>query len=157
MARAERVTLFEREIRERLSEAALELLFAHATVISEGECAHAVTPLRPSGSTRGRRAAARRSAFFGSTMLTVDLARVSPSVREPVGPDAAKRVVALMVSDPRVARRARQIAEREASRLAGEPVRPSAADVRMRSRGTEIFIDVDVEGDVLAAPSATSH
>jgi hypothetical protein len=57
MARATRIALFEREVRERLSRAALELVLARAEVISEGQ-----------RSVRGE-----RDAYFGSTMLTIDL------------------------------------------------------------------------------------
>ena len=46
MARATRIALFEREVRVRLSRAALDLLFARAEVISEGQrsAAAAATP-----------------------------------------------------------------------------------------------------------------
>ena len=36
MARATRITLFEREVRERLSRAALDVVFARAESLSEG-------------------------------------------------------------------------------------------------------------------------
>jgi hypothetical protein len=38
----------------------------------------------------------------------------------------------------------RQIAEREATRLAGAPIRVHTADVRFRVEGARLFIDVDV-------------
>ena len=57
MARATQIALFEREVRERLSRAALDVVFARAERLSEGQ-----------SSVRGGRAA-----YFVSTMLTLDL------------------------------------------------------------------------------------
>ena len=56
LARVERISLFEREVKERLSRAALDVLFAAAGVMSEGQ----------------RSARNKREAFFGSTMLTFE-------------------------------------------------------------------------------------
>jgi hypothetical protein len=66
MARATRIALFEREVRERLSRAALELVLARAEVISEGQ-----------RSVRGG-----RDAYFGSTMLTIDLPALELLLRD---------------------------------------------------------------------------
>jgi hypothetical protein len=152
MARVFQVTLFEREVRERLSEAAIELLLGSAQVLSEGECARlagAIAP-GPNGATVGE-----RTAFFGSTMLTVDLAAVSPAVRENCDTASAHKVATLMATDPRVTRRVRQVAEREATRLAGGAVKPSSSDLRVRAQGTTVYIDVDLEGD-LATTTTTA-
>ncbi len=65
LARVERITLFEREVRERLSRSALALLFAGVEVIAEGQRSH-----------RGG-----KEVFFGSTMLTLDLSKVAGAVR----------------------------------------------------------------------------
>jgi hypothetical protein len=128
MARAVRVTLFQREVREKLSGAAVELLLGRARVLSEG-----------------RRAASPPAAFFGSTMLTIELSDVAALVREPCDEAAAQRVAALLAADARVLRRVRQIAAAEAARLAGAPIATRAADVRVRAAGTAIHLDVDVE------------
>jgi hypothetical protein len=130
MACATRVTLFEREVRERLSSAALELLFARAQVMAEGR--------RAAGPTAGR-------AFFGSIMVTVDLAALADGVREPCNELVAERVANLMSGDARVLGRVRRLAEAEASKLAGAPIRVHSADVRMRANGACVHIDVDVE------------
>ncbi len=131
MAKATRVTLFEREIRERLSDPALELFFGSATVLSEGKVADA---------------AAVGPSWFGTTMITVDVAALGDAFRERCDGEAAARVAALMAADARVTRRARQIAEREATRRAGRAVKASASDVRVRAQGTSVFVDVDLEG-----------
>src|SRR5207245_9984806 len=102
MARASRVTLFEREIKERLSHAAIEILIDGADVLSEGQ-----------------HAAAR---YYGSTMITIDLARHAALVREPCDAASARRVAELFGKDARACARVRKIAEREARRLWARPL-----------------------------------
>lgn len=131
MARAIRVTLFEREVRERLSTAAIEILLARAQVIAEGKRSESITA---------------RRAFFGSVMLTIDLGDAAPDVRDACDARAAARVAELMSADARVLKRLRAIAEAEGARLAGGPVRAHSADVRLRAEGPRIFVDIDVEG-----------
>lgn len=130
MARAARVTLFEREIREKLSIAALEILLERARILSEGKRSGAATAKR---------------AWFGSTMLTIDLADAGDAVREPCDARSAARVADLMRDDARVTRRVQKIAEREAQRLADGPVRVRPSEVRVRAEGCTLFLDVDVE------------
>ena len=130
MARAARVTLFEREIKERLSVAAVEILFERARVLSEGKRSEAPTA---------------RDAYFGSTMITVDVAALGELVREACDARAAARVAELIRGEPRVTRRVQKIAEREAARLCGGAVRVRAGEVRVRCQGTLVYLDVDVE------------
>lgn len=137
MAKTARVTLFEREVRERLSQPAIELLFERAQILSEGE------------RVRGLHGA---DTFYGSTMLTIDLAAATAWVREPCDTEAARRVAALMASDGRVARSLHQTIEREAHRLAGGALAKLHTDVRLRTEGTLVYVDVDFEGALPAAP-----
>lgn len=130
MARVTRVTLFEREVRARLSNAALELLLGRAQVLAEGRRADAPTA---------------RKAFFGSIMITLDLATLEGDVRDPLTPETAARIAERMQSDARVARWLRRLAENEASRLAGAPIRVHSADVRVRCEGARVLVDIDVE------------
>ncbi|HEY7954030.1 MAG TPA: hypothetical protein VII38_02020 [Polyangia bacterium] len=129
MAQAVRVTLFEREVRERLSGPAVEILLGRAQVLAEG-----------------RRAATASCAdvFFGTIMLTIDLERLAGDVREPCDAMAAERVAQMMGADARVMKRVRQLAEREAARLAGAKVQVHSADVRVRAEGTRVFVDVEI-------------
>ena len=76
MARATRIALFEREVRERLSPAALELVLGRAEVISEGQ--------------RGLRNG--RDAYFGSTMLTIDLPSLDLLLRDACDAGTARRL-----------------------------------------------------------------
>lgn len=130
MARAARVTLFEREIRERLSIAAVEILLDRARVLSEGQ--------RSSSPTA-------RRAWFGSTMITIDVADLGDVVRERCDARSAARVAELIAGDARVTRRVQKLAEREAQRLAGGPLRVRPSEVRVRAQGTLVHLDVDVE------------
>jgi hypothetical protein len=130
MVQASRVALFERELRERLSAAAVELLFSQAQVLTEGR--------RADGPTAGR-------AFFGSVMITVDLAALGSGVRERCDELAAERVAAMMAEDARVIGRVRRLAEAEAGKLAGAAIRVHSADVRVRATGACVHVDVDVE------------
>jgi hypothetical protein len=130
MARASKVTLFEREVRERLSTSAIEILFTRAHVLSEGR--------RSQSATAG-------AAFFGSTMLTLDLAQLGDVVRDPPDENTAKKLVALMEDDARVGKRVRQIAAQEAERLAGAPTGARAVEIRFRTQGAVVYLDVDVE------------
>jgi hypothetical protein len=131
MARAARVTLFEREIRERLSVAAIDILLERARILSEGKRA-ASSPVSP-------------RAYFGSTMITVDVAALADVVRDACDARAAVRIADLMRGDSRVSRRVQKLAEREAQRLADGPVSARAGDVRVRAQGTLVYLDVDVE------------
>jgi hypothetical protein len=130
MARAARVTLFEREIRERLSVAAVEILLERARVLSEGK--------RSASATAGR-------AYFGSTMVTIDVAALADVSRDACDSRAAARIADLVRDDVRVTRRVQKLAEREAQRLAGGPVAVQASEVRVRTQGTLLYLDVDVE------------
>jgi hypothetical protein len=129
MARVEKIALFEREVRERPSRAALELLFRQAEVISEGQ-----------QSTRGGQAA-----YFGSTMLTIDLEALAPSLREACDAGTARRLASQMAGDPSIAARVKSIAAREATRIAGGRLRAIATEIKFSARGARVCIDVDVE------------
>jgi len=129
MARAVRVTLFEREIRERLSRAALDLLFARAEVISEGQ----------------RQVRGGRDSYFGSTMLTVDLPVLAALLRDACDAGTARRLAALLEADADVARRIQELTQRETARVAAATPKEVRTHVTIRSQGAKVFIDVDVE------------
>jgi hypothetical protein len=130
MARAERVTLFEREIRERLSVAAIEIVLDRARILSEGKRAASPTA---------------QQRYFGSTMVTIDVAALAELVRDPCDVRAATRIAALIGDDARVTRRVQKLAEKEAQRLCDGPVKVRAGEVRVRAQGTLIYLDVDVD------------
>lgn len=129
MARVTRIALFEREVRERLSRAALDLLFARADLISEGQ-----------RSSRGG-----RDAYFGSTMLTIDLPDLAMLLRDACDAGTARRLAALLESDDSVTRRVQELAARETARVAGASPSDVSTHVVIRAQGAKVFIDVDVE------------
>jgi len=129
MARATRITLFEREVRERLSRAALDVVFARAERLSEGQ-----------RSQRGG-----REAYFGSTMLTIDLASFADVFRDACDAGTAHRLATLLESDSAVPRRIRELALREAARIAGARLKDVRTQVAVRAQGAKVFVDVDVE------------
>ena len=129
MARAARIGLFEREVRERPARAALDLLFARAEVISEGQ-----------RSTRGG-----RDAYFGSTMLTFDLPALAVLLRDACDAGTAVRLAALLEEDASVGKRVQELARREAARVSGAAPTDVLTHVVIRAQGAKVFIDVDVE------------
>jgi hypothetical protein len=130
MARATRITLFEREVRERLSRAALDLLFARVEVMSEGQRA-----------VRGG-----KETYFGSTMLTIDLPALAAALRDVPDAGTARRLATLLADDSQVEKRVQALATREATRVAGAAPRTVSTHVNIRAQGARVFIDVDVEG-----------
>lgn len=130
MARATRVGLFEREVRERLSLAALELLLERAEVLSEGQRSTSPTAAH---------------AYFGSTMITIDVARLGHLFRDPCDARSAARVAELLQEDGRFTRMVQGLAAREAQRLAGGTVRVRPGELHVRSEGTFVYLDIDVE------------
>lgn len=125
MRRAERVSLFEREVRVRLSAAAIEILFGTAAVLSEGQV------------ESGR--------YYGSTMITIDLSRVSAYIAEACDVATARSLERLLAADPRVNACARRIAAAEAGRLAGSGLGSPQIDVRVHRNDRHFHIDMDTE------------
>jgi len=129
MARATRITLFEREVRERLSRAALELVLARAEVISEGQ-----------RSVRGG-----RDAYFGSTMLTIDLPALELLLRDACDAGTARRLALLLETDAQAGAHVEALAAREAERVAGSAPKAVRTHVTIRAQAAKVFIDIDVE------------
>lgn len=127
MAKAQRVGLFSRQIIERVSLAGVDALLANASRLSEGDIA-------PDGH------------FYGSTMITFDLRQISGQLREAVDLKTARRLADLMNEDAVVKRRLKQLATDEALRVAEQPLDRLEVDVRVRSEGCWVFIDIDTEG-----------
>jgi hypothetical protein len=129
MVRAVKIPLFQREIRERLSVAALDLLFDRVEVISEGQRA-----------VRGG-----RDSYFGSTMLTLDLPALASLLSDACDAGTARRLAELLDGDVGVTRRIQVLSEREAARVAGAVPQQVGTHVSIRSQGAKVFVDVDVE------------
>ncbi len=131
MAKARRVSLFEREIRIGLSSAAIEILIELGSLLSEGQI--------------------EDDLYFGSTMMTIDLAQASALVSDTCDIATARTVADLVVSDERVRDRARKVAEGEAQRIAATELTDVQIDVRVNHSGSHLQLDMDVEASVGAA------
>lgn len=131
MALARRVSLFQREIRICLSPAAIELLLSAASVLSEGQV--------------------QDMAYFGSTMITIDLARMAPMVSDPCDERAARRLTELVGADQRLLDRAREIALAEAARLAAGRLAETQIDLHTRYTGVNLHLDLDIEATLVEA------
>ena len=124
MAIARRVSLFEREVTIRLASVAADLLHGAARVMSEGEL--------------------HGDAYAGSTMLTVDLARLE-RISDPPDASTAHRVALLYAADDRCREHARRVAIAEARRTAGCDLTKPSVDVESRARGAELHLSLNVE------------
>ena len=129
MARATQIALFEREVRERLSRSALELLLSRAEVISEGQ----------------RAVRSGRDAYFGSTMLTIDLPALELLLRDSCDAGTAKRLAELLETDETASARISALAASEAARVAGATPAAFSSHVAIRAQAAKVFIDIDVE------------
>lgn len=128
MASARRVSLFEREIRVYLGTSAIEVLFAAAQTLSEGQ--------------------RQGHDYFGSTMITIDLGSVATAIRDECDVASARRVADLLARDARAQARIRALAEEGARARAGAALARLDVEVRVRAAGTCVHVDVDVEGEV---------
>ena len=131
MARVQRITLFEREVREKLSRAALELLLARLEVLSEGQRTH----------RNGR------DLYFGSTMMTADLARLTDVVRDDPDEPTAVRLVKVLEGDDTARARLLAIAVKEANRIACVPLVRVETHLAIRADVHRVYADVDVEAE----------
>ncbi len=129
MAQVRRIGLIEREVRETLSQAALDAVFAHAEVMSEGES----------------RQETGKTLFLGSTMLTCDLAATAEILREPADDRTARHLAGLLAKEKTLDRRIEPIVRREVLRITGQAPKKVRGETRIRVQGTRVFLDVDVE------------
>ena len=129
MVQVRRIALIEREVREYLSQAALDAVFARSEVMSEGEAS----------------TAQGKSIFVGSTMLTFDISALGEILREPADEDTARRMAALLAKESSLDARAQTIVRREVERITGSKPKSVRGETRIRVRGTRVYLDIDVE------------
>lgn len=116
-----------------LSREGEEALFALARVLSEGAC-------DPSG------------AYFGSTMITVDLTLLA---RHWHGPLDAHELARTLAGSVRVRLRASRLARGEAAaRVRGE-VLSARTETRVTVRGLYLHLDVDLEAQIAVSSRAS--
>ena len=129
MVQVRRIALFEREIREYLSQAALDAVFEHCEVLSEGE----------------RSTSQAKSTFVGSTMLTCDVSGLAQILREPADQGAARHLAALLAEEKTLEPRIHRIVRREVERITCTKPKSVRCEVGIRTQGTRLFLDIDVE------------
>ena len=129
MVQVRRIALIEREVREHLSQAALDAIFVHCEVISEGDVS----------TSQGK------TVFLGSTMLTCDVSALAEILREPADEGTAQRMAALLVKESSLDARAQTIVRREVERITHSKPKSVRGETRLRVRGTRVYLDIDVE------------
>ncbi len=129
MVQVRRIALIEREVREHLSQAALDAVFARCEVLSEGEVSTGLG----------------KTVFLGSTMLTCDVMVLGEILREPADEGTALRMAALLVKDASLDARAQSIVRREVERITRGKPKSVRGETRIRVRGTRVCLDIDVE------------
>jgi hypothetical protein len=129
LVQVRRIALIEREVREYLSQAALDAVFARSEIISEGEASI----------VQGK------MVFVGSTMLTFEIALLSEILREAADEGTARRMATLLVKEPSLDARTQTIVRREVERITRSKPKSVRGETRIRVRGTRVFLDIDVE------------
>jgi hypothetical protein len=132
MASARRLSVFQRKVDLGLSPTALEMLFEHVRVVSEG----ALDGVR----------------YAGSTMIVVDLIALASRLSDDADAATARRFADLAPDDARVRARARRIAFDEARRLAGGTLIQPEIDLEVRARGPVVQFALNIEATFRRSP-----
>ncbi len=84
--------------------------------------------------------------FYGSTLVTIDLERVAPSLRGGGGAAARKRIFEITSGSVRFRLRAMRLACADvARRYPDRRLGTARVETRMRLEGTRLLLDVDLE------------
>lgn len=132
--RVRRIPLIRREVRESLSDNALELLFGSAELLIEGDRELAVERLSD----------AERA--YATVMVTLDLTTCANLLREPADEATAERVAELMRGSASVRRQLIELARPKLAELVDAPPRALRIELlpAVRVAGARILIDGDV-------------
>lgn len=135
MAIVRKVNLFHREIMEKLSTSALEILLGRAEVLSEGKLC-------------SKQYKGAGDKYFGSSMLTMDLKGADDHIRDPLDASSAVKVRELLLADKKFNDYLRKIARKEAEKIAGVSLMGLEMEISVSAEGAEILVDLDVEAAV---------
>jgi hypothetical protein len=95
------------------------------------------------------------AAFYGSTLLTIDLERVAPELRGPTGEGERLRLLEAAAGSVRVRLRAMRVAFADvARRYPDRDLGTATVETSMRLEGTRLLIDVDLEVPVSVSSRA---
>jgi hypothetical protein len=126
--------LFERGGQITISRFLEEELFQSAKVLSEGSC---------------RTGPAGNDAYFGSTMITFDLARVGTCWRGAFDKNARERLVHAIEGSVRIHLRAMRLAYAEvARRVSDKPIGTVLVETKVRLSGDFLYLDIDLEAPI---------
>lgn len=129
LARATRIRDIRGAHHETLSREAEEELFRVAEVLSEGSVREGDAP-----------------SYFGSTMITFDLDRLSERLRRPLDDDTRSRLATIVEGSVRVRIRAMRLAcEEVARRLPDRRLGTAQVETRIELRDGNLQVDVDLE------------
>jgi hypothetical protein len=137
MASVSTIRLISRQVIERLSVAGVELILAKAKKITEGQVAD-------------------DAQYFGSTMVTIDLEQLDLLISDTCDVLTANRLTEQLTEEADSLGLLKALAKREARRVAQREFETIEIDIRVRSEGHWIFVDMDVEGSVSAAVETTT-
>jgi hypothetical protein len=131
LARAERDAFVSRHGAQYISQGVEETLFRHAEVLTEG---------RERTSKKGERC------YFGSTMITFDLAALQKRWRGPFEVTHREELLKLVQGSVRMHARAHRLACAEvARRVTDAPLGTAIVEVSVRLSGNTLQMDVDLE------------
>jgi hypothetical protein len=132
--RVRRIPLIRREVRETLSDNALELLFGSAELLVEGE-----------RDLDGARGSHDRDRAYATVMVTLDLTHCASLLREPADEATAERVAELMRGSASVRRQLIELARPKLAELVDGPARALRIELLpvVRVVGARILIDGD--------------
>lgn len=86
------------------------------------------------------------AAFFGSTLVTIDLEKVAPQLRGPEGEAERERLLSAASGSVRVRLRAMRVACADVARRHPDRTLGTASvETRFRLNGTLLLVDVDLE------------
>jgi hypothetical protein len=141
--RVRRIPLIRREIRESLSDNALELLFCSAELLVEGD----------RDLEAGRLADSERA--YATVMVTLDLTHCATFLRERADEATAERVAELMRGSASVRRRLIELARPKLAQLVDAPPRSLRIELLpvVRVAGARILID----GDAVVSQASTGR
>jgi hypothetical protein len=144
--RVKRIPLIRREIRESLSDNALEILFCAAELLVEG-----ARDLEPGQLTDDRRA-------YATVMVTIDLAHSAALLRERADEATAERVAELMRGSNAVRRRLIELARPKLAKLVDAPARSLRIELlpAIRTADARILIDGDAVVSLRSVKAAGS-
>lgn len=132
LAKTQGAALLVRRETVQVTRALEEAIFRHADVLSEGSIRVAGPP--------------GHSTYFGSTMISLELARLGSRAR---GPDQAalhEAIASAIDGSVRVRLRAMRLARAEAARRVHRRTMGTAlCEIRVRVSGAYLHIDVDLE------------